>query len=92
MGAGKFLGAYFAASLGSSTQKIAKYIGRVLLVQAGMSIALVIVIGKDDAFAAFSEQFIATLLTCVVATELLVRSLFQSLLIMQKKASKTELV
>ena len=70
MGAGKFFGAYIAASIGSSTQKIAKYIGRVLLVQAGMSIALVIVIGKDPMFEPFAETFIATLLTCVVATEL----------------------
>ena len=71
MGCGKFFGAFFAAAIGSSTKKIAKYIGRVLLVQAGMSIALVIVIGKEPMFAEFSETFIATLLTCVVATELI---------------------
>ncbi|NQZ58688.1 MAG: PTS sugar transporter subunit IIA, partial [Lentisphaeraceae bacterium] len=70
MSIGKVFGAFAGASLGSATRKISKYIGRVLLVQAGLTIALIIIITEDKDFADFATQLTAALLACVVVTEL----------------------
>jgi fructose PTS system EIIBC or EIIC component len=71
MAFGKVVGAWGAASLGSATRKISKYIGRTLLVQAGLTIALVIIISEDPVFRDIAPQITAAILACVVATELI---------------------
>ncbi|MCH2207259.1 MAG: PTS sugar transporter subunit IIA [Lentisphaerales bacterium] len=68
---GKGFGASGAAWAGAATGNISKYIGRTLLVQGGLTIALVIIISEDSTFAAFSSQITAAVLACVVATELI---------------------
>lgn len=70
MSLGKVIGASGAAYVGAGTQKIAKYIGRVLLVQAGLTIALIIIIAEDPDFKVFASQLTAAILACVVVTEL----------------------
>ncbi len=71
MSFGKIVGAWGAASLGAATQNISLIIGRTLLVQAGLTIALIIIIFEDPDFHAFRDQLTATILACVVATELI---------------------
>jgi fructose PTS system EIIBC or EIIC component len=67
---GKVVGASVAAYMGAATGNISKYIGRTLLVQGGLTIALVIIIYEDQTFAAFSSEVTAAILACVVMTEL----------------------
>jgi PTS system fructose-specific IIC component len=71
MAFGKVVGAWAAGSIGSATRNISKYIGRTLLVQAGLTIALVIIIFEDPVFEGFAAQITAAILACVVATELI---------------------
>ncbi len=71
MSFGKVVGAWGAASMGAATRNISKYIGRTLLVQAGLTIALIIIIFEDPMFHEFSSQLTAAILACVVATELI---------------------
>ena len=94
MSVGKVCGASGAAFLGSGTQKIAKYIGRVLLVQAGLTIALIIIIFEDPEFAAFSSQLTAAILACVVVTELVGTVLISKTLDAAKESGrdKTKLI
>ncbi|MCM8543041.1 MAG: PTS sugar transporter subunit IIA [Lentisphaeraceae bacterium] len=94
MSIGKVVGASGAAYLGSGTKKIAKYIGRVLLVQAGLTIALIIIIFEDPAFQAFSSQLTAAILACVVVTELIGTVLISKTLDASKESGrdKTRLI
>ncbi|MCM8531018.1 MAG: PTS sugar transporter subunit IIA, partial [Lentisphaeraceae bacterium] len=68
---GKGFGSSIAAMFGSATKNLSKFIGRTLLVQGGLTIALVIIISEDSTFAAFSSDITAAILACVVATELI---------------------
>lgn len=94
MSLGKVAGASGAAYLGSGTQKIAKYIGRVLLVQAGLTIALIIIIAEDPTFKPFATQMTAAILACVVATELIGTVLISKTLDASKESGrdKTRLI
>ena len=71
MALGKYFGAYLGAKFSFATQRVAKYVGRTLIVQAGMSIALIVVLIEEPLFndMDFVDQIAAALLTCVVLTE-----------------------
>ena len=90
MAIGKYVGAYIGAIISSSTQRVAKHIGRTLLVQAGMSIALVVVMIEDPIFGnlQFIDEIAAALLTCVVVTEFIGTILISKTLDVAKETGK----
>ncbi len=68
--AGKWGGAWIGATLNRSTQKMARYIGGMLLVQAAIAIALVVILQQDPLYARVSDTLTTAILAAVVATEL----------------------
>ena len=68
---GKWFGAWTGARLNRSTAKIANLIGNMLLVQASIAIALVVILEQDPLLFKVSDTITTSLLGAVVATELI---------------------
>ena len=69
--AGKYVAATAAMRLARATEKVRSNLGPGLLPQAGVAVALVILIQDDPAFAGVTETFSAVVLTVVTANEIL---------------------
>ena len=80
---GKMIAARWAMNIAQATERVRKHLGLALTPQAGVAVALVILVQDDPAFAVFAETFSAVVLTVVTLNEivgpiLLRRSLVRS--------------
>ena len=68
--AGKVLAASLAMRLAQATTRVRRHLGLALIPQAGVAVALVILIQDDPAFRHLSESFSAVVLTVVTVNEI----------------------
>ena len=86
--AAKWGGAWLGARLNRSTEKMARYIGGMLLVQAAIAIALVVIVQQDPLYAGISDALTTSILGAVVATELVGGPITSFLLEKAREAQK----
>ncbi len=86
--AGKWGGAWMGAKLNRSTEKMARYIGGMLLVQAAIAIALVVIVQQDPLYSRVSDTLTTCILAAVVATELVGGPVTSFLLEKSREAQK----
>ena len=88
MAGGKMIGATIGAIMGRCTPRTTLNIGSMLLVQAGMTIALLVVIYSEKDFAALHAKITAMILLVVVFTELVGTILISKTLDRAKETGK----